>query len=189
MAHELETLANGQVAFVSARQSAWHRLGTVTSDLLTAEQALTTAHLGNWNVRKIKIQGVEMTPDGVNLIEADDKRMTVRTNVLTGETEYLGIVGMLTDLVGTFSLVKSPSCYRRVGEAVSEIVGVPRDLAALRVLPVGCLQATGDGWAPFVLLDPEGVVVEAVAVFLRELSAQGRAEATLRSYGMDLLRW
>jgi phage/plasmid-like protein (TIGR03299 family) len=94
MAHELETLANGQTAFVSARQSAWHRLGTVTSELLTAEQALTTAHLGNWDVRKIKIQGVEITANGVDLIEADDKRMTVRTNVITGKTEYLGIVGV-----------------------------------------------------------------------------------------------
>jgi hypothetical protein len=28
-----------------------------------------------------------------------------------------------------------------------------------------------------------------VAVFLRELPAAGRSTATLRSYGMDLLRW
>jgi integrase family protein with SAM-like domain len=31
--------------------------------------------------------------------------------------------------------------------------------------------------------------VEPVAVFLRELQAMGRSAATLRSYGMDLLRW
>ena len=74
-------------------------------------------------------------------------------------------------------------------EPVKQIVEVSRDLATLRVPRVGCLRATGDHWAPFVLLDPDGVAVEAVAVFLRELSAQGRAETTLRSYGTDLLRW
>jgi hypothetical protein len=31
--------------------------------------------------------------------------------------------------------------------------------------------------------------VESVAVFLRELLAASRSPATLRSYGMDLLRW
>ena len=31
--------------------------------------------------------------------------------------------------------------------------------------------------------------MEPVAVFLRELLAAGRSAATLRSYGMDLLRW
>ena len=30
MPHELETFANGQTAFASARLSAWHQLGTVT---------------------------------------------------------------------------------------------------------------------------------------------------------------
>jgi phage/plasmid-like protein (TIGR03299 family) len=93
MAHELETLANGQTAFVSARQSAWHRLGTVTSDCLTAEDAIAKALLGGWRVRKIALQGVETTPDGVNIIECPDKVMTVRTNIVTGDTEYLGVVG------------------------------------------------------------------------------------------------
>lgn len=93
MAHELETLANGQTAFVSARQSAWHRLGTVTSDCLTAEDAIAKALLGGWKVRKIVLQGVEATPDGVNIIECPDKVMTVRTNIVTGDTEYLGVVG------------------------------------------------------------------------------------------------
>jgi phage/plasmid-like protein (TIGR03299 family) len=93
MAHELETLANGQTAFVTARQSAWHRLGTVTSECLTAEDAIAKALLGGWRVRKIVLQGVETTPDGVNIIECPDKVMTVRTNIVTGVTEYLGVVG------------------------------------------------------------------------------------------------
>ncbi len=93
MAHELERLANGQTAFASARLSAWHQLGTVTEDTMDAATIMAKAFLGGWRVRKIPLQGVETTPDGVNIIECDDRWMTVRTNVVTGTTEYLGIVG------------------------------------------------------------------------------------------------
>jgi site-specific recombinase XerD len=64
-----------------------------------------------------------------------------------------------------------------------------RDLALVQVAGVGSLLATGSRWEPYRLLDPDGVRVEAVTAFFRELQAGGRAEATVRSYGMDLLRW
>lgn len=64
-----------------------------------------------------------------------------------------------------------------------------RDLAGLVVPCTGRLLSTGDGLEPYRLLDADGGVVEPVAVFLRELLAAGRSAATLRSYGMDLLRW
>jgi integrase len=64
-----------------------------------------------------------------------------------------------------------------------------RDLASLVVPRSGRLEATGEHAQPYRLLDVDGVVVEPVAVFLRELLATGRSAATLRSYGMDLLRW
>lgn len=93
MAHELETLANGQTAFASARETAWHRLGTVTDQAMTAEEIMNKAWLGNWQVRKIRIEGTELAADGTETrIECDEKRMTVRTNPATGEVEYLGIV-------------------------------------------------------------------------------------------------
>jgi len=93
MAHELETVANGQTTFVTARVPAWHQLGTVTDDCMTAEDVMAKAFLGGWKVRKIDLQGVETTPGGVSVIECPDRRMTVRTNIFTGQTEYLGIVG------------------------------------------------------------------------------------------------
>jgi phage/plasmid-like protein (TIGR03299 family) len=92
MAHELETFANGQTAFASARLSAWHQLGVITEECMTADELMTKAFLGGWKVRKIDLQGVEYTADGVQIIECTDRRMTVRTNIVTGETEYLGIV-------------------------------------------------------------------------------------------------
>jgi site-specific recombinase XerD len=64
-----------------------------------------------------------------------------------------------------------------------------RDLAALVVPAAGELIATGDRYEPFRLAGPDGAAVEPVTAFFRDLLAAGRAEATVRSYGMDLLRW
>jgi site-specific recombinase XerD len=64
-----------------------------------------------------------------------------------------------------------------------------RDLARLRVPLAGALEETGDRWMPFRLTDPAGAVVEPVSAFFADLLAAGRSEATVRSYGMDLLRW
>jgi integrase len=65
----------------------------------------------------------------------------------------------------------------------------PRDLAAMVIPQVGRLVATDDPWMPYRLVDGSGVPVEPVSAWFAELLASGRAEATLRSYGLDLLRW
>jgi phage/plasmid-like protein (TIGR03299 family) len=93
MAHELEQLANGETAFASARLSAWHQLGQVTDECMTAEEIMAKAWLGGWEVRKIALQGMEITEKGVTKVDCPDKWMTVRTNPQTGVTEYLGVVG------------------------------------------------------------------------------------------------
>jgi hypothetical protein len=49
--------------------------------------------------------------------------------------------------------------------------------------------ATGDRWEPYQLLDSGGVSVEAARVYFGHLQAAGRPEPTVRSYGLDLLRW
>ena len=64
-----------------------------------------------------------------------------------------------------------------------------RDLARLVIPAAGSLIATGDPWEPFRLLDADGMVVDPAASYFRDLQAAGRSAATLRSYGMDLLRW
>src|SRR5246500_5427923 len=64
-----------------------------------------------------------------------------------------------------------------------------RDLAMLAVPLAGAVEATGDPWLPFRVTDPAGAVVESVSAYFRDLQAAGRSEATVRSYGMDLLRW
>ena len=63
------------------------------------------------------------------------------------------------------------------------------DVAGLAVPLAGGLRETGDPWAPFELADAAGAVVGQAAEYLKDVQACGRSEATLRSYGMDLLRW
>ena len=53
----------------------------------------------------------------------------------------------------------------------------------------GSLEATGDLFEPYRLVDAHGVVVVPAAAYFRELAACGRPAATHRSYGMALLRW
>ncbi len=63
------------------------------------------------------------------------------------------------------------------------------DVATMVVVRSGRLFATNDPWDPFQLIDPDGNPLEAVRAFFADLQASGRSPATLRSYGMDLLRW
>jgi integrase len=65
----------------------------------------------------------------------------------------------------------------------------PRDLSRLAVPLGGSLEATGDLFEPYRLVDADGVVVVAAAAYFRELGACGRPRATHRSYGMAMLRW
>jgi hypothetical protein len=64
-----------------------------------------------------------------------------------------------------------------------------RDLAALVVPEAGWLAETGNQWEPYRLLDAGGAVVVPVAAYFAELQAAGCSVATIRSYGLDLLRW
>ncbi|MGW3473382.1 hypothetical protein ACWDKQ_34130 [Saccharopolyspora sp. NPDC000995] len=64
-----------------------------------------------------------------------------------------------------------------------------RDLAAMVVPQVGQLVETGDACDPYRLVDGDGAVVKAATEYFRDLQAASRSTATLRSYGLDLLRW
>jgi phage/plasmid-like protein (TIGR03299 family) len=56
---------------------------------MTAEEALSAAHLTEWNVRKAPLTA--LTEDGV--LEVPNGFATVRTNPISGSTEVLGMVG------------------------------------------------------------------------------------------------
>ena len=93
MAHQIEQYTDGTAGFVTARQHAWHRLGTVLPDAFTAEQAMNHAKLGGWNVRTEPLTTTVVGDDGVTILDVPDHFATVRTHPLTGQPEVLGVVG------------------------------------------------------------------------------------------------
>lgn len=101
MSHNLEQFEDGSTAFFSAREVAWHKLGTVTEGALTAEDALTTAQL-NWEVFKSEDPVTAMVPmlgksameqGSLQEITYADKFMTYRYHPKTQEPQALGVVG------------------------------------------------------------------------------------------------
>jgi phage/plasmid-like protein (TIGR03299 family) len=88
MAHELEIGSNGEVAFASLREPAWHKLGTVFNEEVSTQKMLEMAHLDSWNVRLEEIA----IPDTF----ASDKShyFVARTNPFNkAQTDVLGVVG------------------------------------------------------------------------------------------------
>lgn len=93
MSHEIDEMAPGIHAAVFAREDAWHKLGTTLDHEFTAAEAMDHAHLAGWDVRKIGLTAHDVRDDGVTELEVPDRWATVRTNPVTGATEYLGVVG------------------------------------------------------------------------------------------------
>jgi phage/plasmid-like protein (TIGR03299 family) len=87
MAHLLESV-NGETAFASLREPAWHGLGTVFNEEVSTTEMLKKAKLNSWNVR---LEDVEI-PTGMD----SDKNYSfvVRDNPFTkGNKDVLGVVG------------------------------------------------------------------------------------------------
>lgn len=88
--HNLDITA-GQASFVSAREDAWHGLGTVLPDAFTAEGAMTAGLLGGWNVRKTPTMA--LLEDG-SQIPIPERYAVVRDNpVIPGQVDVIGNVG------------------------------------------------------------------------------------------------
>lgn len=98
MAHEID-INNGVASFAS-RTDAWHRLGQTVGHTMTAEEALSAAHLSGWSVHKRRLvaplEPVITDDDGVTTLAplpVADHFATVRTNPITGNFDVLGVVG------------------------------------------------------------------------------------------------
>lgn len=97
MAHLIETYGD-QAAFISARQSAWHQLGTVVDDVFTAEEAMEKGHLGGWQVRKLPVPPIKDPVTDQMLVTKQDFIMA-RTNPFTRKVERLGKVGSAYEVI------------------------------------------------------------------------------------------
>lgn len=89
MSHNLD-VTNGQASFVSAREDAWHALGTTLQDTFNAEQAMQHGLLGGWNVRKAPIAAI--AEDG-SYIPMAGRYAVLRDNPVTHAAEAIGNVG------------------------------------------------------------------------------------------------
>ena len=87
---------DGTSAFFTNREPAWHSLGVVTPNALTAEEALKTALL-DWKVIKADtpVETIVPTIDGksTSKIMFPDKFMTYRYHPKTNKADALGVVG------------------------------------------------------------------------------------------------
>lgn len=87
MAHELE-MHDGQTAFASLREPAWHGLGTVFENEVSTAEMLRLAHLNDWNVRLEEIA----IPAGFSTDKSH--YFVARTNpFVKSQTDILGVVG------------------------------------------------------------------------------------------------
>jgi phage/plasmid-like protein (TIGR03299 family) len=89
MAANIEQFADGTSAFFSAREVAWHKLGTVTDGALNAADALKTAQLDS--LVKVSEESIYTRVDGEE-IHLDKKFLTYRNHPKKGLTA-LGVVG------------------------------------------------------------------------------------------------
>ncbi len=87
MAHELE-IVNGEASVFVARKPAWHNLGVVTPDVVTADEAIKLGKL-DWEVTKSPIYATF----GDTQVEVPGKVATIRENPDGGEPIVLGVVG------------------------------------------------------------------------------------------------
>jgi phage/plasmid-like protein (TIGR03299 family) len=87
MAHLLESV-NGETAFASFRQPAWHGLGEVFTEEVSTAEMLKKAKLNNWNVR---LEDIEIPSE----FDSDKNySFVVRDNPFTkGNKDVLGVVG------------------------------------------------------------------------------------------------
>ena len=87
MAHLLESV-NGETAFASFREPAWHGLGEVFTEEVSTAEMLKKAKLNNWDVR---LEDVEIPAE----FDSDKSySFVVRDNPFTkGNKDILGVVG------------------------------------------------------------------------------------------------
>jgi phage/plasmid-like protein (TIGR03299 family) len=87
MAHLLETV-NGETAFASLREPAWHGLGEVFTEEVSTAEMLEKAKLNSWNVR---LEDVAIPAD----MDSDKSySFVVRDNpFIQGNKDVLGVVG------------------------------------------------------------------------------------------------
>jgi len=74
-------------SFASLREEAWHKLGTVFTKPVTADELMELANLNGWNVRCVEIDAPDFNMNGQKYY------FVVRDNHQTGEVDVLSTAG------------------------------------------------------------------------------------------------
>jgi len=87
MVAAVEVFENGEAAFASLREPAWHGLGTVFAEPVSTEEMLRLAYMNDWNVRLEEVQF------GEGYVSQRPYFATVRDNpAKAGQKDVLGVV-------------------------------------------------------------------------------------------------
>ena len=110
-------------------------------------------------------------------------------DLVVGVTARGGLVYLLTELTTSITPVQRPflrsGSYFVHGSSSGPVAGRGDHGRAAD----GRLVATDDVWEPYRLVDGRRAGGGGGREYFRDLQAAGRSTATLRSYGLDLLRW
>jgi len=118
MAHNLALREDGQYAFVSAKEPAWHTLGTILTEAFTSEVALKQGGL-DFDVIKLKnkMENDVFIPDSFSLVRTD------RANDEKG-SGILGICGKDYHIVQNSDLFSVFDFLVKEDQAIYETAGV-----------------------------------------------------------------
>jgi phage/plasmid-like protein (TIGR03299 family) len=137
MSHEIEIHADGSAAFISAREDAWHRLGTVVPSEFTAQEALQVAKLGDWKVEKLPVYTRVLTSTGYVEVALPDTYTTGRFNPVTGDQE---VIGVQTGNHGTVGKVYDPFQNEQLCDFIDALV----DESGAHLQTAGSLRSGAD---------------------------------------------
>jgi phage/plasmid-like protein (TIGR03299 family) len=121
MAHKLNfNTKSGTYSFASHAEKAWHGLGQIVQEAMTAEQAIKLANM-DYDVQKCNIHGSITLPDGGIMYQNIDGRVgTYRTDT----KEMLGIVSDRYEIVQNRDAFGFFDAIIDSGEAIFETAGV-----------------------------------------------------------------
>lgn len=132
MAHLLDTRENGEHSFVSLRQTAWHKIGTVMQDEMTVDEAM---HLAGHNYK------VELRPLFTSLENGDiSLGVPGSATVRTDREEVLGVVGK------SYKVFQN----RQMWDIVEPLI----DAGLARIETAGTIKEGRDVWATIQFATP-----------------------------------
>lgn len=157
---------DGQAAFASLRQPAWHGLGTVFSEVMTRTEIMDTAHLSDWNVRLVALSDVTDFDSYVK-----ENFLVIRDNPFdSSEQDVLAVVG------SRYNPIQNESVFS-FGDNLLDGGGVWETAGSIKggTVVFGSMSFSDESF----ILDPEGRADKVNTYLLVTSSHDGSAPVTV----------